>query len=140
MKKLSLLFLLSFSLQLSAQNADVKAIQKLLQTQSEAWNRGDIDNFMVGYWNNDSLLFIGKSGLKYGYQTTLANYKKSYPDLASMGQLSFELFKINVLSKDYAFVVGKWFLKRTVGDIGGHFDLLLKKINQQWVIIADHSS
>lgn len=131
---------MSFSFGLSAQNAEVKAIQKLLQTQSEAWNRGDIDNFMVGYWNSDSLMFIGKSGLKYGYQTTLANYKKSYPDTASMGQLKFELLKINILSKDYAFVVGKWFLKRTVGDIGGHFDLLLKKVNRQWVIIADHSS
>jgi ketosteroid isomerase-like protein len=111
-----------------------------LSSQNEAWNRGNIDGFMVGYWNNDSLLFIGKSGLKYGYQTTLNNYKKSYPDQASMGELKFDLYKINVLDKENAFVVGKWFLKRTIGDVGGHFTLLLRKIKGQWTIVADHSS
>jgi ketosteroid isomerase-like protein len=140
MKKILLILLLCFGINLSAQSEDIKAIKQLLNTQTEAWNRGDIDNFMVGYWNNDSLLFVGKAGVKYGYQTTLANYKKSYPDLASMGQLKFDFIKIDILSKDYAFVVGKWFLKRTIGDIGGHFNLLLKKMDKQWVIIADHSS
>jgi ketosteroid isomerase-like protein len=123
-----------------SQTTEVKAIQQLLQTQTEAWNKGDIDNFMVGYWNNDSLMFIGKSGLKYGYETTLKNYKKSYPDATAMGQLNFDLLKINILSKDYAFVVGKWHLKRSIGDLDGHFTLLLKKINKQWTVVADHSS
>jgi ketosteroid isomerase-like protein len=136
---ISILFVLFTSISYS-QSKDEKAIRQLLSSQNEAWNRGNIDGFMVGYWNNDSLLFIGKSGLKYGYQTTLNNYKKSYPDQASMGELKFDLYKINVLDKENAFVVGKWFLKRTIGDVGGHFTLLLRKIKGQWTIVADHSS
>ncbi len=140
MKKVLFIFLICFFGKVNAQTAEVKAIQQLLQTQTEAWNKGDIDNFMVGYWNNDSLMFIGKSGLKYGYETTLKNYKKSYPDVTAMGQLNFDLLKINVLSKDYAFVIGKWHLKRSIGDLDGHFTLLLKKIKKQWTVVADHSS
>jgi ketosteroid isomerase-like protein len=140
MKHLVLVFSLVLAMNTYAQTTEVKAIQHLLQTQTEAWNKGDIDNFMVGYWNNDSLMFIGKSGLKYGYETTLKNYKKSYPDATAMGQLNFDLLKINILSKDYAFVVGKWHLKRSIGDLDGHFTLLLKKINKQWTVVADHSS
>jgi ketosteroid isomerase-like protein len=140
MQKLILITLFLVSLRLQAQNKEVKAIEQLLNKQSAAWNKGDIDNFMVGYWNDDSLLFIGKSGLKYGYQTTLNNYKKSYPDTAAMGKLNFDLKKVNIISKYYAFVVGKWFLKRTIGDVGGHFTLLLRKIKGQWTVIADHSS
>jgi ketosteroid isomerase-like protein len=140
MKHLTLIFLLVLGMKVLGQTTEVKAIQQLLQTQTEAWNKGDIDNFMVGYWNNDSLMFIGKSGLKYGYETTLKNYKKSYPDATAMGQLNFDLLKINVLSKEYAFVVGKWHLKRSIGDLDGHFTLLLKKIKKQWTVVADHSS
>jgi ketosteroid isomerase-like protein len=123
-----------------SQSKNEKAIRQLLNTQNEAWNKGDIDGFMVGYWNSDSLMFIGKSGLKYGYQTTLANYKKSYPDKAAMGELKFDLLKINLIDSKNAFVVGKWFLKRSIGDVEGHFTLFLKKMQGQWTIIADHSS
>jgi len=123
-----------------AQSADETAIRQLLDQQTAAWNRGDIDQFMQGYWENDSLMFIGKSGVTYGWQNTLKNYKRGYPDTAAMGKLHFELITVKRLSDEYYFVVGKWFLKRSIGDIGGHYNLLFRKINGKWVIIADHSS
>ena len=95
---------------------------------------------MKGYWENDSLMFIGKSGVTYGYKNTLENYKKGYPDTAAMGKLAFTLIQVKKLSKEYYHVTGKWFLNRSVGDIGGHYTLLFRKINGQWVIISDHSS
>lgn len=95
---------------------------------------------MEGYWKSKNLVFIGSSGPKYGWQTTLDNYKKSYPDQASMGKLAFEIISIELLSAEHAFVVGKWHLTRTVGDAGGHFTLLWRKIDGQWVITKDHSS
>ncbi len=95
---------------------------------------------MKTYWNNDSLLFIGKSGPKYGYETTLQNYKRSYPDTAAMGKLHFDLKQMKQLSKQYYFVVGKWHLERTIGNAEGYFTLLLKKIKGRWQIVADHSS
>ena len=119
---------------------DEVVIRKILDVQTAAWNRGDIENFMKGYWENDSLMFIGKSGVTYGYNNTLANYRKGYPDTAAMGKLAFTLIQVKKLSKEYYHVTGKWFLKRSIGDIGGHYTLLFKKINGRWVIISDHSS
>ena len=119
---------------------DEKEIRSLLNTQTESWNRGDIEGFMQTYWKSDSLMFIGKSGIRWGWQETLNNYKKSYPDRVAMGKLYFNIIEIKKLSPDYYYVVGKWLLKRTIGDLSGHYDLLLKKINGHWVIISDHSS
>lgn len=123
-----------------AQDNDKQQILSILKRQTEDWNRGNIDSFMVGYWNNDSLMFIGQSGVTYGYKKTLANYKKNYSDTVQMGKLSFDILQVKRLSPTDYFVVGKWHLHRTVGDIGGHYTLLFRKINGQWVIVADHSS
>lgn len=140
-KIVSLLLLASLSLvRVSAQSADEKAILKILDDQTLYWNKGDLDNFVTGYWNNDSLMFIGSSGVIYGYQNTLSRYKKSYSDTSKMGKLRFEVIHLKKLSPKYYFVVGKWFLKRSIGDAGGHFSLLIRKINGQWKIAADHSS
>ena len=123
-----------------SQSKDEKAIRDLMDRQSSAWNKGELDNFMKGYWENDSLMFVGKSGVTYGYKATLENYKKGYPDKTAMGELNFTLIKIDKISREYIFVVGKWHLKRTIGDLQGHFNLLFRKINNAWVIIVDHSS
>ncbi len=136
-----LLFIcLIMSMNIHAQSPDETAIRQLLDQQTAAWNRGDIDRFMEGYWENDSLMFIGKSGVTYGWTNTLNNYKRGYPDTAAMGKLRFELLTVKRLSDEYYFVVGKWFLQRSIGNIGGHYNLLFRKIKGKWVIIADHSS
>lgn len=140
MKLLLSLFLLSSSYLLSAQSKDEKAILQMLDTQNQAWNRGDVSGFMKGYWENDSLMFIGKSGVTYGYQNTLENYKKGYPDTAAMGKLTTTQIKMIRVSRQYYFIVGKWYLKRSIGDVSGHYNLLVRKINGEWVIVADHSS
>lgn len=132
--------LLTLALASTAQYKDEKTIRNLLAEQTAAWNRGDIESFMKGYWENDSLMFIGKSGVTYGWTNTLNNYKKGYPDTAAMGQLTFTLIKVEKISRKYFQVVGKWFLKRSIGDVGGHYTLLLRKIKGKWVIVADHSS
>jgi uncharacterized protein (TIGR02246 family) len=123
-----------------AQSKDEQQIRNLLQTQVEAWNRGDLEAFMQTYWKSDSLMFIGKNGIKWGWNETLANYKKGYPDTAAMGKLSFNIIQVKRLSVMYCYVVGKWMLTRSIGDISGHYDLLLRKIKGRWVIISDHSS
>ncbi|MBL7703677.1 MAG: DUF4440 domain-containing protein [Ferruginibacter sp.] len=124
----------------TAQNKDEQTIRSLIEEQRLSWNTGNLEKFMETYWENDSLMFIGKSGITYGWQKTLDNYKKGYPDTAAMGKLDFELLEIKRLSVMYFFVVGKWHLTRSVGDVGGHFTLLFKKVKNKWVIVADHSS
>ena len=140
----NLLFLFIFSVLISnlfaQKNKDSIAVMKVMEEQDAAWNRGDIDTYMETYWKSDSLLFIGKKGPTYGWENTKNNYKKGYPDTASMGKLSFELINVKRLSAEYYSVVGKWFLKRSIGDIGGAFTLIFRKIKGKWVIIQDHSS
>jgi ketosteroid isomerase-like protein len=123
-----------------AQSKDETAIRQIMADQTAAWNKGSIDQFMKGYWNNDSLVFIGKSGASYGYKQALINYKKNYSNADQMGKLFFLLQKVKRLSPDYYFVIGKWFLKRRGGDIGGVYTLLFHKIGGQWRIIVDHTS
>ena len=140
MKKTLILLFTLISMIGYSQSKDEQAVRDLLARQSSFWNKGDIENFMKGYWDNDSLMFVGKSGVTYRYKSTLENYKKGYPDRSAMGELNFTLIKIEKLSPEYIFLVGKWHLKRTIGDVQGHFNLLFKKINNDWVIIVDHSS
>ena len=123
-----------------AQNKDKQAIQQLLDKQVAAWNTGNIDDFMLGYWENDSLIFMGKNGPTYGYNTTLVNYKKNYPDTAHMGQLAFTITRMKALNTDHYFIIGQFHLKRTVGDANGNFTLVFRKIKGVWKIISDHTS
>ncbi len=125
---------------LNAQSKTEKKIINLLHQQDESWNKGDIESFMTTYWSNDSLMFIGKSGVTYGWKNTMNNYKKGYPNKDEMGKLNFNLIQIKKLSRKYYHVTGKWHLTRTVGDLQGHFTLLVKKIKGKWLIISDHSS
>ncbi len=118
-----------------------QAISEILHTQAAAWNKGDIETYMkAGYWQNDSLLFIGSRGPTYGFDNTLKNYKKSYPTDEKMGQLTFSQLQFMPIADDHYFVVGKWDLKRKDGDLSGYFTLLFKKVDGVWKIIADHSS
>jgi ketosteroid isomerase-like protein len=140
MKQVLIVLLLFSYVPVFAQSKDETAIRKVLHEQTLAWNNGNIEAFMNGYWKNDSLMFIGNSGLTYGWNNTLNNYKKSYADTTAMGKLAFTILKVKKLSQEYFQVVGKWHLKRTIGDLSGHYTLLFQKINGEWVIIADHSS
>ena len=140
MKYIFIFFLASSALLSQAQSADEKSIRDILSDQTEAWNKGNLEDFMAGYWKSDSLLFIGKSGVNNGWQKTLENYQKGYPDTTAMGKLNFDLLELRQLSPEYFFVVGKWHLQRSIGNIGGHFSLLFNKINGKWKIVADHSS
>ena len=141
MKKIIFLLLVVFSTTAMAQNAqDRAAILKVLENQRQGWNRGDMDNYMQGYWKSDSLLFVGKNGPTYGWQKTLDNYKKGYPDKSAMGFLTFGIKKVEFLAKDKAFVLGSWNLKREKDEPKGYFTLLLRKIDVEWKVVVDHSS
>ena len=136
---LTLFFLVVYSISF-AQAGPEKQIRKMLAEQTAAWNRGDLEAFMKGYWKNDSLLFVGKNGPTYGYTNTLNNYKKNYPNKDYMGSLQFTLLEVKPMAKQLWMVLGKWELTRNAGNVSGHYTLLFKKINGEWVIIMDHSS
>lgn len=111
----------------------------MLQTAKD-WSNGDLEAFMQGYIKSDSLKFVGSSGITYGWEQTLENYKKGYPTKDHTGTLTFKLLEFDQLADDVFLVIGEFHLKRTIGDADGMFSIVLKRIKGEWKIIADHSS
>lgn len=142
MKKILFLICISYSIHLNAQDIqdDAYQIRKILFEQTQAWNQHDLESFMNGYWNDDSLVFIGSRGLTYGYKTVLENYRKSYSSPEKMGELKFTIKQMTALGKDHYLVIGQWDVLRKDGNLSGHFSLTWKKIKGVWKIVADHSS
>ncbi len=115
-------------------------LASLLRAQRDAWNRGDLDSFMQPYWRSDSLRFVGKSGVTYGYDSLVARYRRTYGQGAEMGQLEFTLLHTDVLSPDAALMVGRWQLQHRGKALGGHFTLLWRRLDRRWRIVLDHTS
>ena len=123
----------------TTQTEDKEAILSVMKLQEKAWSDNDLEGFMQGYWKNDSLKFYGKSGLTKGWQQTLDNYKKGYPTKEHSGTLNFKINDISKIDKGSYWVMGEYFLKRSVGDANGVFIIIFKKINGEWKIVADMS-
>ena len=141
-KLLVLLFMASFFFSFSQSNeeADVKAINKVLKKQRIAWSNNDIEGYMEGYWKSDSLKFYGTNGVTYGWENTLERYQKAYPTKKHTGKLSFRINDVSKISTGAYFVLGEYHIKRDVGNADGIFMLVFKKINGEWKIIADTST
>lgn len=151
---LIILFVAFISLVVNAKSTgDSTAIKEVMDAQETAWNNGDLEGFMQGYWKSDKLKFIGKNGVTYGWQNTYDRYKKAYPDKKTMGKLKFEIVSIESLGKktfhaigadplkDKSYmVVGSWETSQTSKAAKGYFTLIFKKIKGNWVIVADHTS
>jgi hypothetical protein len=112
----------------------------VMSLQEKAWNNGNIDSFMDGYIKSDELVFSGKNGPVYGWYNTKQRYYNSYPNTKIMGKLKFDVKKIRSISKNSAYLIGEYYLKRSIEDSYGHFTLIWKKINDKWLIISDHTS
>jgi ketosteroid isomerase-like protein len=115
-------------------------IRSLLTDQQTAWNRGNVESFMKGYWNSPELTFAGSTGVVRGWQPVLARYRKNYPDAAAMGHLDFSDIEVRMLGTDAALVLGHWHLKRASDQPGGVFTLVFQHFPQGWRIIHDHTS
>lgn len=144
LKKYALIFFLFFFSGLSlAQKNQNKAFEIILTnmcSQEASWNNGDIEGYMSCYWDSDSLKFIGKSGITYGWKTTLEHYKKSYPDKTAMGTLTFSDIRIKRIKRKLVMVTGSWRLTREKDILQGYYSLFWKKIKGKWVIVIDHTS
>ncbi|MFM9904117.1 MAG: YybH family protein [Pyrinomonadaceae bacterium] len=143
-----LLIALAFGGHVSAQtgkfwNRTYKAsteIKMVIEAQCAAWNRGDIDGFMAGYWKSEKLTFLSGTEVTRGWQPTLDRYKKSYDSRAKMGTLTFSDLEFNILSKDAAVVLGSWSLAREKDNPKGKFTLTFRKFKEGWRIVMDHTS
>lgn len=140
---LAVLLVLVFGGAALAQSRDEKIktdIRKVMDEQVAAWNNGDIDGFMKGYWNSPQMTFVSGSNVTKGWQPTLERYKKSYDSRAKMGVLSFTELEITVTGKDSAVVLGRFTLVRENDKPTGMFTLNFRKFKDGWKIILDHTS
>ncbi len=119
---------------------DESNIRKLIQQQVDAWNEGNLEKFMETYWKSDRLSFVGSRGPTYGWQATLDNYKKGYPDKKAMGHLDLKVLDLSQIDVKTVLMIGRFELTREIGDVAGHFTLVIQKIEGEWKIISDHSS
>ena len=145
MKKFLFFFLViwMFSANLSAQSKNERIaaeVRRVMDAQVAAWNAGDIDGFMQGYWKSEKLVFVSGETVTKGWQPTIDRYKKNYDSRAKMGTLRFSDLEVNVLSKDSAAVLGSWALAREKDNPKGKFTLIFRKMKDGWRIVHDHTS
>jgi len=120
--------------------ADRDEIMQAFLATEDAWNKGDLEEFMKGYKESENIAFVGASGPTYGYQATLERYKNGYPDTTAMGKLDFEVLKLYGIDNITAVMIGRFYLNRTIGDQQGYYTLIWQKTADGWRIISDHSS
>ena len=123
-------------------SAAASAIRAVLDEQAAAWNKGDIDAFMRGYWKSPELTFYSGGTVTSSWEATLQRYRSRYRgEGREMGKLDFSEVEIHVLAGDAAWVGGRWHLKLSDGkDLGGLFTLIFRKFPEGWRIVHDHTS
>jgi beta-aspartyl-peptidase (threonine type) len=122
-------------------DAAKKAIQKVLDDQDAAWNKGDLEGFMAGYWKSDELTFFSGKDVVKGWNATLERYKKRYQaEGKEMGKVAFSEIKIDVLGPEGAVVRGRFKLVASKETAQGLFTLIFKKTADGWKIVHDHTS
>ena len=139
------LFFLAFILQQATSQSKIKykdsiQIYKVMYDQEKAWNNGDISTFMNGYLKSKDIVFSGASGPIYGWENTKERYLNTYPDKITMGKLSFTIKKIKLITENTAYLIGEYYLKRSIEDSSGHFTLMWVKKNDNWFIVSDHTT
>ena len=124
------------------EDQDLAAVQRLLDSQVAAWNQGDLEGFMEGYWKSDSLTFYSGGTVTHGWQTTLDRYRKRYQSEGrEMGTLVFALVDLRLLARGQALVFGGWSLKLKDGAPSGLFTLWLRWFpDAGWRVVHDHTS
>lgn len=138
MRTTSFFLVLLFSATLSAQEADTRSV---LDAQAVAWNRGDLEAFMQGYWKSPHLSFVSGNNKTAGYEATLDRYRKKYQgEKKEMGKLAFSELSIEMLGTDYALVKGRYTLRMEKETPTGLFTLIVRKLPEGWRITHDHTS
>jgi beta-aspartyl-peptidase (threonine type) len=118
-----------------------KAIQKVINDQATAWNKGDLEGFMAGYWKSDDLTFFSGKDKTKGWNATLENYRKRYQGKdKEMGKVTFSELQVELMGTNSAWVRGRWKVVTKKQTLQGLFTLIFKKTTAGWRIIHDHTS
>ena len=127
---------------LGADRDGTAPVRALLDAQVAAWNRGDLEGFMAGYWRSPGLVFCSGATVSKGWDATLERYRKRYQaEGGEMGKLRFESLEVEPLGPDAAFARGEYWLRMSDGQQPhGRFTLVLRRLSGAWRIVHDHTS
>lgn len=120
--------------------ADATAVRAVLAAQQAAWNRGDLEGFMAGYWPSEHLVFMTREGSTRGHAETLARYRASYDRPEKFGALAFEDLDVSPLDAETAVVRGGWRLRRAKDEPHGRFVLVLRRFAEGWRVVSDYTT
>lgn len=119
---------------------DDAAVRKVLADQVAAWNKGDLDGFMTGYWNDDRLTFISGGKAVKGWKALHERYKTAYQgEGKEMGKLAFKGLDTEAVGAA-VLVRGQWEVTTKAETVGGWFTLLFRKLPAGWKVTHDHTS
>ncbi len=124
----------------SRESRTIASIRAVLDAQSAAWNRGDVEGYMNGYARSTNTIMVSGDNVTRGWQTVLDRYKKSYNSREKMGTLTFSDLEYKLMGNSTAIVIGRWHLKRAGDEPHGRFTLIFKRTRQGWRIVHDHTS
>ena len=136
----------SRTLGFSTPAADEAAVRAVLDAQVAAWNAGDLDGFMAGYWRDEELTFTSGDQVTKGWAATRERYRRKYftPNaegkLADRGELAFGEIQVESFSPAAALLRGRYFLKPAATTATGRFTLTFRKFPDGWKITSDHTS
>lgn len=116
------------------------AVESILSAQEDAWNHGDLDAFMAHYWKSEALTFSSGGKTTRGWTETLTRYRERYPTPEKMGRLQLSGFEITPLGDSAALILGQWSVKRESEPLQGNFSLVVRKFEDRWLIVHDHTS
>lgn len=117
------------------------AVKKVLTDQVTAWNKGDLDGFMAGYWNDERMTYISGGKAVRGWAALRDRYKAAYQgDGKEMGKLAFAELDTEAVGPEAVLVRGKWEVTLAKETVGGWFTLLFRKFPDGWKVTHDHTS
>lgn len=140
MRSIGLALMILIPAVLAAQSGDEDSVRTVLTSQVIAWNNGDIDGYMRGYWNSDETIFVSGGVVVRGYNQVLSRYKKNYNSGEKMGTLLFDELDVRMITDSTAVAIGRWELTRMNDRPWGRFTLILEKKPEGWRIVHDHTS
>jgi uncharacterized protein (TIGR02246 family) len=117
-----------------------RAVRALLEAQRLAWNDGDLEAFVEGYWTSPDVVFASKDGVRLGTEDLLTRYRERYPDRAAMGEVLFDPPRLSDLGDDHVLAEGVWALRRDDGPRSGRYVLVLRRIDDAWRIVLDYTT
>ena len=120
--------------------AEEVAIRAVISAEQIAWNNGDIDAFMEGFWKSDSLQFISARGLSRGWEATRENYIKGFPERSSMGTVSYQILSLTPLAPNIFILTSRYEITQEIGKREGIFTAIFRKVNGKWLAVHYHAS